>query len=99
MVPFGFGLSYSSFDYKLTTTPPPTVSADAVREMLATTERDGRIFPSHKLLSAAQPLVKYEVNVTNTGTVDAADAVLGIMVPPGAGTNGVPLQQVCVVLS
>jgi len=93
VLPFGFGLSYSSFDYKLTTTPPSTVSADGVREMLATTERDGRLFPSHALLSTAEPLVKYEVNVTNTGSVDAADAVLGILVPPGAGKDGVPLQQ------
>ena len=92
-------MSYASFDYKLTTTPPSTVSADGVREMLATTERDGRLFPSHGLLSAAEPLVKYEVNVTNTGSVDAADAVLGILVPPGAGKDGVPLQQVCLVLS
>ena len=34
----------------------------------------------------------YSVNVTNTGTVDSDDVVLGFMVPPGAGTGGVPLQ-------
>jgi pre-mRNA-splicing factor SYF2/beta-D-xylosidase 4 len=33
------------------------------------------------------------VNVTNTGAVDSDDVVLGFLVPPGAGTNGVPLQE------
>ncbi len=32
------------------------------------------------------------LQVTNTGTVDSDDVVLGFLVPPGAGTNGVPLQ-------
>jgi pre-mRNA-splicing factor SYF2/beta-D-xylosidase 4 len=36
--------------------------------------------------------VSYVVNVTNTGTIDADDVVLGFIKPPGAGTNGVPLQ-------
>ena len=31
--------------------------------------------------------------VTNTGSVDSDDVVLGFLVPPGAGTNGVPLQE------
>jgi beta-D-xylosidase 4 len=30
--------------------------------------------------------------VTNTGKMDADDAVLGFLKPPGAGANGVPLQ-------
>ena len=89
----GLGLSYSTFSYGLKSTPPPTVSLDAVQDMLATTEASGRIFPSSALLGAAAPLIKYEINVTNTGSVDASDAVLGMMVPPGAGANGVPRQQ------
>ena len=36
--------------------------------------------------------MSYTVNVTNTGPMDADDVVLGFLVPPGAGTNGVPLQ-------
>jgi xylan 1,4-beta-xylosidase len=36
---------------------------------------------------------EYSVNVTNTGAVDSDDVVLGFLVPPGAGTNGVPLQE------
>ena len=31
--------------------------------------------------------------VTNTGDVDADAVVLGFVVPPGAGEDGVPLQQ------
>ena len=37
------------------------------------TKEAGRIFPSHTLLAAAAPLIKYEINVTNTGTMDAED--------------------------
>ena len=41
----------------------------------------------------ASPLAAtYTVNVTNTGAVDSPYAVLGFLVPPGNGTDGVPLQ-------
>ena len=33
------------------------------------------------------------MNVTNTGSMDADDVVLGFLVPAGAGTGGVPLQE------
>ena len=36
--------------------------------------------------------VSYFVNVTNTGAVDSDEVVLGFLVPPGAGMEGVPLQ-------
>jgi len=32
------------------------------------------------------------VSVTNMGSVDADEVVLGFLVPPGAGKSGVPLQ-------
>jgi beta-D-xylosidase 4 len=32
------------------------------------------------------------VNVTNTGSIDADDVVLGFLVPPNAGVDGAPLQ-------
>ena len=35
----------------------------------------------------------FSVNVTNTGSVDSDDVVLGFLTPPGAGQNGVPLQS------
>merc|ERR1711939_989571 len=43
-------------------------------------------------VSAAGPAVSYSVRVTNTGKMDADDVVLGLMTPPGAGQDGVPLQ-------
>jgi len=36
---------------------------------------------------------QFWANVTNTGAVDSDDVVLGFLVPPGAGANGVPLQE------
>ena len=60
--------------------------------MLSTTKEAERIFPSTQLLEASAPLVSYTVKVTNTGTLDADDVVLGFITPPGAGTNGTPLK-------
>lgn len=84
---------YTQFSYGITSAPSNsvTVSLDPVRKMLAQTKDNGRIFPAHELL--VTPLVNYEVNVTNTGTVDSDEIVLGFLSPPGAGTGGVPLQQ------
>jgi hypothetical protein len=79
--------------YAVVSAPSGPVSLNAVRDMLATTKRANRTFPSSQLLADAAPLVAYSVNVTNTGTMDADDAVLGFLVPPGAGVDGVPLQQ------
>jgi hypothetical protein len=92
VVPFGFGLSYSSFAYKVEGGGDDKVRLDEVRGLLATTARAGRTFPDSNLVAAAAPLVSYTVNVTNTGSIDAADVVLGFLTPPGAGVNGVPLQ-------
>ena len=70
------------------------VSLGRVRDLLAETrERTGNAhFPSTAAVSASEPLVKYFVKVTNTGTVDSDDVVLGFLVPPNAGKDGVPLQ-------
>ena len=37
--------------------------------------------------------VSFLLNVTNSGTTDSDDVVLGFLVPPGAGTGGVPLEE------
>jgi hypothetical protein len=38
-------------------------------------------------------MATYVVNVTNVGSYDADDVILGFLVPPGAGQNGVPIKQ------
>eukprot|EP00971_Amphidinium_carterae_P240509 4774659-Amphidinium_carterae.1 len=36
---------------------------------------------------------QYVVNVTNAGSTDADDVVLGFLIAPGAGQDGIPLKQ------
>lgn len=36
--------------------------------------------------------MSYNVEVKNTGKVDSDDVVLGFLVPPNAGQDGIPLQ-------
>ena len=93
VIEFGFGLSYTTFAYSIAASPAGTVALDAVRDMLAATASAGRTFPSLALLAAAAPPIRFSINVTNTGARDADDVVLGMLVPPGAGQNGVPRQQ------
>jgi len=89
VVPFGFGLSYTTFNYAIVEAPTQ-ISLSSVRQVLAETSAQGRLFVPLEKLSA--PLTKYVINVTNTGMYDADNVLLGFIVPPGAGTNGTPLQ-------
>lgn len=79
VVPFGFGLSYTTFSYKLIDSPTGAHSLNPVREMLADTKRRGLDFPSLVEVEAMAPLIEYSINVTNTGSVDADDVVLGFL--------------------
>ncbi len=43
--------------------------------------------------TTGEEIIRHEVNVTNTGSVNSAIAVLAFNTPPGAGVDGVPLKQ------
>jgi hypothetical protein len=87
--PFGFGLSTTTF---VVSTPagPAALPAAPVEAYLAAHGAHGAAFAP---AAAAPLLASYAVNVTNTGTRDADYVALGFLIPPGAGTGGVPLQD------
>jgi hypothetical protein len=94
VVPFGFGLSYTTFTYTPLPDPtPPAAGAvfEAVHAAAKAHAARGVVGSIPKSLQSTA--VSFYVNVTNTGAVDSDDVVLGFLVPPGAGTGGVPLQE------
>ena len=89
LLPFGFGLSYTSWAYTLL--PPGRVSLAALTEKCSSSSSSsssGTIVPS--LRGAATTVF---INVSNTGSVDSDDVVLAFVVPPGGGQGGRPLQE------
>ena len=91
VLPFGYGLSYTTWAYTPLPDPTPPVPLAAVEAAALQQERSGVI--GHIPAGLKETAAAFWVNVTNTGAVDSDDVVLGFLVPPGAGTNGVPLQE------
>ena len=81
------GLSYTTFTYGVSS-EPAIAPLSVVNDYLAAHPRFGSAYAPLD----APAVGAYAVNVTNTGTIDADDVVLGFLVPPGAGTGGVALQ-------
>ena len=90
MLPFGFGLSYTTWSYA-PFNAPRAVALGAVRAAADAHALAGPVGSVPKGLQATA--VDFFVNVTNTGARDSDDVVLGFLVPPGAGADGVPLQE------
>merc|ERR1712072_600226 len=82
VIPFGFGMSYTSFKYAMVK-QPSTVSLDALVNLISQTNAAGhRFVRSQHVQDTSQETnweasVQYAVNVTNTGNRDSDDVVLG----------------------
>jgi beta-glucosidase-like glycosyl hydrolase len=101
VIPFGYGLSYTSWTYDITSSPRGPVSLASAQVLVDGLREENRTFFPRAALEAADAehamsgsasLAQYAVTITNTGNVDSDDVLLGFLVPPGAGTNGTPLQ-------
>ena len=88
-------MSYTSWQY--TPLPDPTPPSSNNKNFSAI-DAAAKAHAAHGVLghipSGLQEVAAtFLLNVTNTGTVDSDDVVLGFLVPPGAGQGGVPLQE------
>ena len=95
VLPFGFGLSYTTWRYTPLPdpTPPASRAAALARAHAAAEAQAATGVVGHIPAGLTEVAVSFLVNVTNAGSVDSDDVVLGFLVPPGAGANGVPLQE------
>ena len=89
VLPFGFGLSYTTWTY----TPLPDPTPPSVDSLSMATEQAALGPVGHIPAALLETAGLFWVNVTNTGSVDSDDVVLGFLTPPGAGTNGIPLKE------
>lgn len=85
---FGHGLSYTTFQYMWGQPPMQSISVGPLRALAQGRESMAHVPPA----DAAGEFASFQVNVTNTGSLAADDVVLCFLEPPGAGTDGTPLQ-------
>ena len=93
MIPFGFGLSYTTFRYSLATVPK-SLSLEPLGDLLTSSDLFPRSAQLQSTMSRSnwKEKAQYAVRVTNTGDRDADDTVLGFLIPPDAGRDGIPLK-------
>eukprot|EP01052_Picozoa_sp_SAG31_P011239 SAG31_NODE_632_length_13389_cov_4.818360_10_plen_518_part_00 len=93
VLPFGFGLSFTSWNYQLLGAHPTLLSLSHKLSSLLVLAEHRHGFVPDFATQAAGPATQFKVVVTNTGDVDSDDVVLGFLTPPGAGIGGKPLKQ------
>jgi len=81
--PFGYGLSYTTFQYTW------TAIAEEKTLVASQIEQDIKKHPSPY---EGSPMATMTVNVTNTGNLAGSDVVLAFRVPPNPGKNGNPIR-------
>ena len=91
VLPFGFGLSYTSWTYTPIPHASPLMNLAAITAATVAQAATGVV--GHIAATLKETAAEFYINVTNTGNVDSDDVVLGFLIPPGAGVNGVPLKE------
>eukprot|EP00322_Chrysochromulina_rotalis_P005748 CAMPEP_0115828316 /NCGR_PEP_ID=MMETSP0287-20121206/507_1 /TAXON_ID=412157 /ORGANISM="Chrysochromulina rotalis, Strain UIO044" /LENGTH=493 /DNA_ID=CAMNT_0003281521 /DNA_START=1 /DNA_END=1482 /DNA_ORIENTATION=+ len=92
ILPFGFGLSYTTFTYNIVSSPKSPIKLDRLAELLHNSRlATGTEFP--RLADVGVAAAECVVNVTNTGDRDSDDVVMGFIAPPGGGTDGLALKS------
>jgi len=88
--PFGYGLSYTTFQYDWTAEEGQLVASKADIGAFASAYPTWQeTAPMRRELAA---VATASVKVTNTGSVAASDSVLLFVTPPKAGQDGTPLK-------